>query len=265
MNMDCKGVAAITGASHGIGLDTARLLAQAGYSVYNLSRSAGDGPFIHLPCDMGDAQNIAAAFARIEEAEGRLDLLICNAGYGIAGPIEDTEAEQFTQQFAVNFFGACSCVKHALPALRESHGRIVLVSSVAGVLPIPFQAYYSASKAALNALGLALAQEVKPYGVSVTIAMPGDAQSAFTAARIKNTVAGGLYDARAARSLAVMEHDEQNGMSSLSVAQKIAGLALKKRVRLFYSIGDKYKLFYLLQKLLPLGFVRWIVGQMYAK
>ena len=263
--MAYKRVAAITGASRGIGFHTAQLLEQAGYSVYNLSRSSGDGSFTHIPCDVIQEADIRTAFAHIMETEGRIDLLICNAGYGIAGAIEDTDTEQAKQQFAVNFFGACSCVKHALPFLRESRGRVMLVSSVAGNIPLPFQAYYSASKAALNALALSLAQEVKPFGVSVTAVLPGDAQSAFTAARKKTAATNSAYSARAARSLAVMEHDEQTGMSSAYVAQKIASLATKRRLRLYYTIGGKYKLFYILQKLLPLSLVRFIVGKIYAK
>ena len=263
--MDCKRVAAISGASRGIGYETARLLKQAGYTVYGLARSGGDGPFISIPCDVTDEAAIRLAFERIKEAEDRLDLLICNAGYGVAGAIEDTKTAQATQQFAVNFFGACACVKYALPALRASRGRVIVVSSVAGTIPLPFQAYYSASKAALNALTLSLAQEVKPFGVSVTAALPGDAQSSFTAAREKATASDSVYGERSARSLAVMEHDEQNGMDTVYVAQKIAAIAAKKRVRLFYTIGGKYRVFNLLQKLLPLALTRFIVGKIYAK
>ncbi|MCL1905913.1 MAG: SDR family NAD(P)-dependent oxidoreductase, partial [Clostridiales bacterium] len=204
-------------------------------------------------------------FERIWQAEGRLDLLICNAGFGIAGAVEDTDIEQAERQLKVNFFGVCACVKYALPALRESRGRIIVVSSVAGTIPLPFQAYYSASKAALNALTLGLAQEIKPFGVSIAAALPGDAQSAFTAAREKTAAQDSVYGARAARSLAVMEHDERTGMETVYVAWRIAAIALKKRPRLFYTIGGKYKLFSLLQKFLPLALTRYIVGRIYAK
>jgi len=263
--MACKPVAAISGASKGIGLKTAWLLAQAGYSVYDLSRNAGEGQFTHIPCDVSDEESVLAAFEHIKEAAGRLDLLICNAGYGIAGAIEDTDIKQAKEQFAVNFFGACACIKHALPALRESRGKVIVVSSLAGVLPLPFQAYYSASKAALNALALALAAEIKPLGLSVTTVLPGDARSAFGEARVKTTAAGSVYEERAKRSLTVMEHDEETGMSSAYVARKIAAIAAKKRVRLYYVIGGKYKLFYLLQKLLPLSVARFIVELIYGK
>jgi NAD(P)-dependent dehydrogenase (short-subunit alcohol dehydrogenase family) len=263
--MACKRVAAISGASRGIGFNTAGLLEQAGYCVYNLSPAGEEAHFNYIPCDVRDIAAVHAAFARIKENEGRLDLLICNAGYGIAGAIEDTAIEQAEQQFAVNFFGACACIQHALPALRESCGRVILVSSLAAVLPLPFQAYYSASKAALNALASALAHEIKPFGVSVAAVLPGDAQSTFTAMRVKTLATDSVYNERAARSLAVMEHDEQTGMTSAYVAQKIAALAAKKRLRLFYTIGGQYQLFYMLQKLLPLSFVRFIVGKIYAK
>ena len=262
--MAYKRVAAISGASRGIGYETACLLKQAGYSVYDLSPDGNASSFAHIPCDVREEAAVKAAFARIAETEGRLDLLICNAGYGIAGAVEDTAIEQAMQQFAVNFFGACACIKHALPALRESRGRLIVVSSPAAVLPIPFQAYYSASKAALNALTLALAQEVGPYGISVAAALPGDAQSAFTAARVKTVAAESIYSERARRSLSVMEHDEKTGMTSRYVAERIAAIATKRRVRLFYTIGGQYKLFYLLQKLLPLSLARFVVGKIYG-
>ena len=263
--MDYKKTAVISGASRGIGFNTAQLLAQQGYSVYDLSRSYKEGPFTHIPCDMKDEASVKAAFDRIEETAGGLDILICNAGYGIAGAIEDTEISQAKEQFAVNFFGACACIKYALPGLRKNRGRLIIVSSLAGVLPLSFQAYYSASKAALNALALALAAEIKPFGISVTAVLPGDAQSDFTAARVKTSVAKSLYGPRAAHSLAIMERDEQAGLSSLYVAKKIAAIAVKKRGKLYYTIGGQYKLFYLLQKLLPLALTRFIVDKIYAK
>ncbi|MCL1816439.1 MAG: SDR family NAD(P)-dependent oxidoreductase [Clostridiales bacterium] len=264
--MDYKLIAVITGASRGIGFYTARCLIEKGYTVYDLSRKGGaeDVLWHHIDCDVSEQTSVAAAFEQICEAEGKLDLLICNAGYGIAGAIEDTDIEQAKNQFAVNFFGACNCIKTALPSLRASHGRIILISSLAGPLPIPFQAYYSASKAALNALALALAQEVKAFGVSVAIVLPGDAKSAFGTARVKTTVTASVYSNRIARSLAVMERDELNGMETTYVAKKIAAIACNKRVRLFNTIGFQYKLFYLLQKLLPLSLVRFIVGKIYA-
>ncbi|MCL1975197.1 MAG: SDR family NAD(P)-dependent oxidoreductase [Firmicutes bacterium] len=262
--MAYKKVAVISGASRGIGLEAAKQLEQAGYIVYHLSRQHGDGLFYHIPCDISNEEEVRLAFTHINDIENRLDLLVCNAGFGISGSIEDTEIKQAEQQFAVNLFGACSCIKYALPALRKNKGRIIAVSSLAGIIPLPFQSYYSASKAALNALILALALEAQPFGVSVTAALPGDAKSSFSAARQKISNVDSVYTKRATHSLNVMEHDEQNGMETIYVAKKIAVLATKKHVRLFYTIGIKYQLFYLLQKLLPLSLTRLIVKKLYA-
>lgn len=264
--IDVKKVSVVTGASRGIGLETARRLHGADYVVYGLSRTAQhEGGFFRLACDVGNEAEVGAALAQVLECEGRLDLLVCNAGFGISGAVEDTEPAQAEQQFTVNFFGAFLCIKNALPALRQSGGRIILVSSLAGVLPIPFQAFYSASKAALNALALALADELKPFGVSVCAVLPGDVRTGFTAAREKQTAEASCYGSTAEASVRKMERDEQNGLSAAYVARQIDRIAQKRRIRPFYVSGRQYQLFYMLQKLLPLRLVRLLVRKLYAK
>jgi len=260
-----KQVAVVTGASSGIGYETAILLQTAGYTVYGLSLILADnGPFMQIQCDITCEAGLQAAMAQVLGQEGRLDLLICNAGFGISGATEFTETAQAEKQFAVNFFGAFDCIKNALPALRQSKGRIITVSSLAAVLPIPFQAFYSASKAALIALTLALADEVKPFGIQAAAVMPGDVQTNFTAAREKQDAGAQHYGAVIGRSVSTMEHDEQNGMGAAYVARHIVRIALRRRMPPIYVIGLQYRLFYILQKFLPLRLVRFIVGKMYA-
>ena len=166
----------ITGASGGIGKATALLFASRGYRVYGLSRSPYDsGPVQHIPADVTKPDTVAAAVEQVLSREGRIDLLICNAGFGISGPVEFTSLESAHRQFDVNFFGAMTCIQTVLPHMRQQgYGRILCVSSVAAVLSIPFQSFYSAAKAALNALVLALANEVRPHNIQVAALMPGD-------------------------------------------------------------------------------------------
>ena len=137
-------VVAITGASSGIGRATAKLFADQGWRVYNLSRRpAGEPGVADIAVDVTDEGAVRAAFARIEAEAGRLDLLINNAGFGISGAVEFSQLAEAKRQFDVNFFGVVSCIQASLPLLRESRGRIICISSAAAIFAIPFQSFYS--------------------------------------------------------------------------------------------------------------------------
>ena len=256
----------ITGASGGIGKATALLFASRGYRVYGLSRSPYDsGPVQHIPADVTKPDTVAAAVEQVLSREGRIDLLICNAGFGISGPVEFTSLESAHRQFDVNFFGAMTCIQTVLPHMRQQgYGRILCVSSVAAVLSIPFQSFYSAAKAALNALVLALANEVRPHNIQVAALMPGDIRTGFTAAREKSLEGAQAYPALIP-SVARMEQDEANGMDPGVIARRLYQLSRKGRLKPLYSAGLQYQLFVLLQKLLPCRLINWLVGRLYAK
>ena len=210
-------VAVITGGSSGIGLHAARALRGRGLNVYELSRRAENAEpgVTHLQADVTDEAQVNAAVAEILRREGRIDILINNAGFGISGAIEFTPAQEARRQFDVNFFGMVNMNHAVLPIMRQQGGgRIVNMSSVAAPIAIPFQAYYSASKAAVRTYSLALASEVRPFGIEVCVIMPGDIATGFTAARRKSCDGDDVYHGRIARSVAVMEHDEQTGMSA---------------------------------------------------
>lgn len=253
--------AVITGGSSGIGKATATLLSQQGYRVYELSRSGKTSESaVHITADLTDETSIRAAFDSITDSH--IDLLVCNAGMGISGAVEHTPLQDARYLFNVNFFGAAACV--AAARSRMSGGRIILLSSVAAVLPIPYQSYYSASKAAINALTLCLRNELKCFGISVCALMPGDVATGFTAARIKNDTGDSEYQGRIRHSIAVMEKDERTGMSPAVLARRIGYLAGKRRVKPFYSCGLSYQFFCLLAKLLPRSISNWLVGRIYG-
>ena len=152
-----------------------------------------------------------------------------------------------------------------LPIMRQQGGgRIVNMSSVAAPIAIPFQAYYSASKAAVRTYSLALASEVRPFGIEVCVIMPGDIATGFTAARRKSCDGDDAYHGRIARSVAVMEHDEQTGMSAEYAGQFVARRATQKRAKLICTMGHKYALFVFLMRILPTGLATRIVGKIYA-
>ena len=164
-----KKIAVITGGSSGIGLSLVKLFVKNGYSVYELSRNGvpNEG-VVHITADITDCNSIKAAFERIADEMDHIDVLVNNAGMGISGAVEYTQLEDAQRLFDVNFFGMVRTVQTALPLLKAGKGRIVNVSSAAAVLSVPFQTFYSSSKAATNAYSLALANEIGRFGVSVS-------------------------------------------------------------------------------------------------
>ena len=178
-----KKVVVITGGTSGIGLETAKALVDQGCTVYELSRrdQGADPRILHVQADVTDESQVQAAVKEIAEREGRIDVLINNAGFGISGAVEFTETADAIRQFDVNFFGMVRMNKAVIPVMRkQGGGRIISMSSVAAPIAIPFQTYYSASKAAVRTYMLALAPEVKPFGIETCAIMPGDA-GAFVA------------------------------------------------------------------------------------
>ena len=259
-------IAIITGGSSGIGLETARALAAAGCRVYEFSRRDAQFDFMrHMRVDVTDENAVREAVDAVAREAGRIDILVNNAGYGISGAFEFTESADSHRLMEVNLFGMDNTIRAVLPHMRRAgRGRIVNLSSVAGPLPIPFQAWYSISKAAVSAMTMAVANEVKPYGVSVCCVMPGDIKTGFTAARQKSVAGDVEYGGRIKKSVARMEHDEQTGMSPATAGRFIARLALKKRVAPYNTIGLAYKGCVLLSKLLPGPLIRFILGKMYG-
>ena len=254
----------ITGGSSGIGKATGELFARKGWQVFEWSRSGTSSDAVtHIPCDVTRPEETRAAAAQVLERTGRIDVLIANAGYGISGAIEFTSSDDAHRQMEVNFFGAVNTVQAVLPAMREQRaGRIVFTSSVAAVLSIPYQSFYSASKAALNALALALQNEVRSFGIHVSVLMPGDVATGFTAARRKSETGMDTYGG-IRKAVAALERDEQHGMSPRQMAAELYRIATCRCPAPQYVGGVQYRLFCLLDRLLPKRLVNWIVGRLY--
>jgi len=256
----------VTGGSSGIGLAAARALRDRGLRVYVLSRHPFTEKGLHHICaDVSDERQCAEAVQTVLHKEGDLDLLVNCAGFGISGAVEFTELTEAKKQMEVNFFGCVNMTRAALPYMRQrGNGRIVNISSVAAPAAIPFQAYYSASKAAINAWTAALANELRPCGVTVTAVQPGDIKTGFTAAREKSIAGDEAYGGRISKSVAKMERDEQNGMDPAKAGAYIAKIALKKHPKPVYTIGFGYKAICVLLKLLPSRLANWAIGLLYA-
>ena len=257
-------VAVITGGSSGIGLAAATLFAKNGYTVYELSRKGkGEGGAHHLYADMCDINSIKAAVDEIAKTEGGIDLLINNAGFGISGAAELTDVQDVHRMFDVDFYGVLRCIQCCVPYMRSSGGgRIINISSVAAIMPIPFQSFYSCVKNAINSLTFVLANELRPFGIAVCALMPGDVRTGFTNAREKR--GGELYGGAIERAVSAMEKDERNGMEPSYIADCLLKIAGKKKVSPLYTAGAKYKLFVFLRRLLPNGFVNSVLGKMYG-
>ena len=260
-------VVIITGGSSGIGLCTAAALRDRGCKVYELSRRDSEVTGItHIKCDVTDEAQIAAAVGQVMAENGRIDILINNAGFGISGAVEFTDTTDVRRLFDVNFFGMVRMNRAVLPLMRrQGGGRIVNLSSVAAPVPIPFQTYYSAGKAAVNSYTMALSNEVKPFGITVCAVMPGDIKTGFTSARQKNIAGDDIYGGRITRSVAGMEKDEQTGMDPAKAGAFIASVALKNSRKPLYTIGFGYKCAVFLTKILPARWLNALIGQLYAK
>ena len=260
-----KKTAIVTGASSGIGYEICRQLYEKGYSVYGLSRRGSAPEGVKGICaDITDREAVNAAVQEIAAASGHIDLLINNAGMGISGPVEYASQEDIRRIMEVNFNGQVYVTQAVLEMMRrKKQGSIVFVSSVAASIAIPYQAFYSAGKAAVSALALALRNELKDHGIRVCAVLPGDAATGFTDARKKENRFDAEYPHNQTAT-AAMEKDERSGMTPAYVAAQVIRAAEKKHPKPLYTIGAKYKVFLTLFKLLPARLSYAIVGKMYS-
>ncbi|MFA7664376.1 MAG: SDR family oxidoreductase [Clostridia bacterium] len=257
-------VVVITGASSGIGKTTAEMLNSKGYKIYNLSRRESDG-IEHIKTDISDYEEVKRAIAYIFEKEGRIDILINNAGMGISGAIENTDNSTAEQLFSVNFMGMYYVTKEVIPIMRKNKsGSIINISSAAAKFPLPFQAFYSASKAAVSSFSDALRLEVKPFGIKVTSILPGDVKTEFTQSRIKNKSNDPIYGNRIDKSVSAMERDEENGMPPEAISKLIIKILGKKNPPPYVIGGVKYAFLVFLIRLMPYRLTLFLIGKIYG-
>jgi NAD(P)-dependent dehydrogenase (short-subunit alcohol dehydrogenase family) len=235
-----KSVILITGASAGLGRACADHLANAGWSVVGASRRGTSGDSWNgVEMDVDHDDSVASAFNQVLTQHGPISAVLACAGWGLAGAAEHTTIEDAKSQFETNFWGAVRVVNAALPQLREQDGgHVVLMSSIGGILGIPYQAYYSASKFALEGYAESLAYEVAPFNIHVTLIEPGNFKTDFTVARKKVEVSGDdPYRAACEKAIAVMERDERGGADPVLVARVVRKILSDKNPPRRVSVG----------------------------
>ncbi len=235
--MDGK-VLLITGASSGIGLACAHHLSGRGWTVVGAGRRpTPEVGWASVTMDVDDDASVADGVARVVADHGGIDAVVTCAGWGLAGPVESTPIARARAQLDTNFFGTVRVVVAALPSLRARSGRIVLMSSIGGVIGLPFQAYYSASKFALEGWAEALAWELKPHAVPVTLVEPGNFRTGFTGARQTVDAAAGPYAEAAGKAISTMERDEEGGADPAGVARAVEKVLTASRPPRRLSVG----------------------------
>lgn len=237
----------ITGASSGIGAVCADYLHRAGHRVYGAGRrfqNQETHSFETVLMDVNDDAQVLDGVGRIIEHEGRLDVVVNCAGVGIAGPIEETSIEEAKALFETNFFGTMRVCRAALPSMRRQKGGLIVnVSSIGGLISIPFQGLYSASKFAVEGLTEALRTEVLAFGIRVVLVEPGDFKTPFRERRPKSALSekSTAYSDGFGKVLAAVEKDEMNGHDPAHIARLIERIISNPSPKLRYTIGPPFQ------------------------
>lgn len=272
--MDQK-VILITGASSGLGKTTASYLARKGHKVIGTSRTAPSIDEIDLSqqpsypllvnMDITDPTTIQNTVSFLHHHFNRIDVLINNAGYGISGPIEETSISDAQSLFNTNFFGTLRVIKDVLPLMRKQQsGLIINISSIGGILGLPFQGVYSASKFAVEGMTEALRMEVSSFGINVVLVEPGDFHTGFTDHRKKILNSSSSYAKAEKRTTHIFEHDEQNGADPIQLASLIERIIRSTHPKCRYRVGSLSQRFAgSLKGVISDRIVQWILMKYY--
>lgn len=255
MSRSVTRTALVTGASSGIGRETARLLAACGHRVLGTCRNPDAMPVTerlpgvrYLPLDLGDPDSVA----RCAELAGVVDVLVNNAGQSQVGSFEEVQRQTLERQFATNVFGPVQLTQLLLPGMRErGYGRVVMVGSMQASFPIAFRSSYVASKAALKGFGLALRTEVEPFDVTCSVIEPGSVNTGISDRRDRTVTPGSPYTERCQRVANAIDTAETRGLPPARIAQTIVKAVEAKNPKPFYAVAREAPLAFTLRRLLP--------------
>ncbi len=263
----------ITGASSGIGYDAALMLAEQGHKVYGAARRGElleqlrERGVTPIRMDLTDEASMVDGVNSIIDVEGRIDVLINNAGYGYMGAIENVTIAEAKRQLEVNVFGLARLTQLVLPYMRKQHsGRIINTSSVAGKAVIPFGGWYNVSKYSVEALSDALRIEVKPFGIKVCLIEPGGIKTDWGIIAADNLEASSKETAYQNAGLKMARLLRKGYTSNLlsnpkRVAKAIARAVNAKKPRIRYRLGAGSGLIVFLHAVLPARWWDWIMRQ----
>jgi short-subunit dehydrogenase len=235
-------VVLITGASSGIGKSIGEYLQNKGFVVYGTSRNPlnyKDSIIKLLTLDVSDENSIKNTVSEIIKKEGKLDVLINNAGKGITGPVEETPIKEIKKAFDTNFFGVINVCNGVLPEMRkQKKGLIINISSIAGYMGLPYRGMYSASKSALSIYSEVLSLEVKQFGVTVVDVAPGDFATNIAAGRYHTPLfENSSYKKHYSKVLKQIDNEVDKGLKPEIMAKAIHKIIMKKKPRVRYRIG----------------------------
>ncbi|AWM12491.1 short-chain dehydrogenase/reductase [Flavobacterium sediminis] len=247
----------ITGGSSGIGKAVGVFLKNKGFTVYGTSRNPErfpDAEINLIALDVRDKGSIAKAIEEVVNQEGKIDVLINNAGVGITGPLEEIPAEEIKNNFETNLFGPIEVMKAVLPYMRDKKsGLIINVTSIAGYMGLPFRGVYSASKGALELVTEAMRMEVKPFGVQITNVAPGDFSTNIAAGRYHAPlVKGSAYEVTYGSTLEMMNEHVDAGSNPMEMAEAIYTIIQNPNPKIHYKVGAFMQKFSIvLKRILP--------------
>ncbi|HEY6287495.1 MAG TPA: oxidoreductase [Ktedonobacteraceae bacterium] len=249
--MGSNQVALVTGESSGIGQATAEVLSASGFIVFGTSRTPEklEGSYRWLPLDVRSDASVQAAIQSLLEQAGRIDVLVNNAGYSQVGAIEESSIADVQAQFDTNLLGVIRMIKAVLPVMRrQGSGRIINISSVVGQVAPPYVGLYAASKFALEGLSEALRDEVRPFGVDVSLVEPAFVKTHIVSQQPTNPITA--YTPGRQAAMQVLSTSVESGMEPGAVARVILRAATT-RPRLRYLVGRDAKVLMLLKRFLP--------------
>lgn len=255
MNKTNLGVAVVTGASSGIGRATAKALQSAGFRVFGTSRRAAaessDG-ITMLACDVTDNASVATMVEGVLAKAGRIDLVVNNAGIGLIGGAEESSIAQAQRLFDVNVFGVARVVNAVLPTMRsQMSGRIINMSSILGLIPSPFNAFYASTKHAVEGYSESLDHELRPYGIRVVLVEPGVTRTAFEENLTRADTPLPTYAAERSRMERLMRQWVETGDAPQVVADTVVKAATDAMPKLRYAAGKQSRQVSLLRRFVP--------------
>lgn len=248
----------ITGGSSGLGKSTGEYLVKKGCTVYGTSRDPDRfknfDAFTLIKLDVADKTSMERAVQTIIEKEGKIDVLINNAGVGITGPVEETPEEEILKAFDINFHGPLNLIKIVLPHMRnQNNGLIINITSIAGYMGLPYRGIYSATKGALELITEAMRMEIKDFGVKMTNIAPGDFATNIASGRYHAPVLDtSPYKIPYKKCLEMMNEHVNSGDDPKLVAEMIYRVINTKKPKIHYKVGAFMQKFSIvLKRILP--------------